>query len=121
MISIKSRVLNALRANSELTTFLGGVRIYFQVAPDVKQFPRVTYFEMSNTGSVFADDTEIASDISLQIDVWSKGNTTDIALEVNRTMKSLGFARDSATDLYEDDTGIYHKALRFSTTVELEE
>lgn len=120
MISLKAQVLNAIKANTQLTTLLGGSYIYFHVAPDAKQFPRITFFELTNTGAVFADDTEIASDISLQIDVWSKGNTTDIALEVDKTMKSLGFARDSATDLYEDDTGIYHKALRYSTIVELE-
>ncbi len=120
MISIKSQVLNALKANSQLAALLSGPHIYFQVAPDAKQFPRITFFEMTNIGSVFADDTEIASDISLQIDVWSKGNTTDIALEVDRTMKSLAFARDTAADLYEDDTGIYHKAMRFSTIVEVE-
>ncbi|GAB6174505.1 hypothetical protein JCM15765_39830 [Paradesulfitobacterium aromaticivorans] len=121
MISVKSQVLSALKVNSQLIALLGGEAIYFQIAPDAKQFPRITFFEMSNIGSVFADDTEMASDITLQIDVWCKGNTTDISLEVARTMKGLGFARDSATDLYEDDTGVYHKVLRFSTTVELEE
>ncbi|MHB1652341.1 MAG: tail completion protein gp17 [Desulfitobacteriaceae bacterium] len=121
MISLKPQVLSALKANAPLVALLGGHHIYFQVAPDAKQFPRITFFEMTNRGSVFADDTEIGSDISFQMDVWSKGNTTTIALEVDKTMKSLGFSRDSATDLYEDDIGIYHKAMRFSTTVELEE
>lgn len=121
MISLKTQVLSAFKANAHLTTLLNGPHIYFQVAPDAKQFPRITFFEMTNVGTVFADDTEIASDISLQMDIWSKGNTTEIALEVDRTMKSLAFARDTAADLYEDDTGIYHKAMRFSTTVELEE
>lgn len=120
MISLKTQVFNALKANAQLVSLLGGVHIYFQVAPEAKQFPRITFFELSNTGSVFADDSEIASEISLQMDIWSKGNTTDIAREVDRTMKSLAFARDTAADLYEEDTGIYHKALRFSTTVEVE-
>jgi len=119
MIDVKPEILGTLKNNPALTTFLGGQRIYQLVAPNADEFPRITFFEMSNFGSQYADDTESASEILVQVDVWSKGSTSKIAPEVDRTMKQIGFKRTSTADLYEDDTKIFHKAMRYTTTREV--
>lgn len=116
MIDIKPTVYDALIANTALVSLLGsGIRITQLVAPDATVFPRITFFELSNIDSLYLDDTAFASEIGLQIDIWSKASTSAIAAQVDISMKSLGFKRMSSQDFYESDTKIFHKALRYET------
>lgn len=113
MINAKEIIRTALLNNAELIALLGGDRIYQLVAKQADEFPRITFFEIDNADAAFADDEAYASSISVQIDVWSRASTFAIANEVDKTMKELGFARTSGPDFYEQDTKIYHKALRY--------
>ncbi|CEH28860.1 hypothetical protein AM501_27305 [Aneurinibacillus migulanus] len=126
MIDIKPKILQALESNQALISLVGHdkdgeTRIYQVTAPYADDFPRITFFEMDNVDNRFADDTAIASEIRIQIDVWSKGSTSKIANEVDKTMKSLGFRRTASTDLYEDDTKVFHKGMRYKTNQMIEE
>ncbi len=119
MINLKPQIKNALESNDLLITLLSGPRIYQLKAPDADEFPRITFFEFDNFGSLFADDAEASSEIHIQIDIWSKESTSAISDEIDNTMKKLDFARTSAVDLYEEDTKVFHKAMRYSTIVEI--
>jgi hypothetical protein len=116
VINLKPTVIQALDNNSELISLLGGPRIYFMVAPNAEEFPRITYFELNNIDEDYHDDTPVSSRVSFQISIWAKnpGQLSPIAREVDETMKELGFYRTSAIDLFEDDTQVFHKALRYS-------
>ena len=120
MLNLKPQILQALRGNATLVSLLGGPKIWPEVAPDDRTYPYVTFFELVNVDDQYADDKAYASEIHYQVDVWSKGNTTAIAQEVNKTMEALGFYRTGAVDLYEDDTKTYHKALRYKINLEKE-
>lgn len=116
--NIKVIVRNALISNDALILLLGkdedgSPKVYQLVAPYANDYPRITFFEVVNRDSDFADDQPIASEIVVQIDVWNKGSTSAIAGEVDKTMKELGFSRTSSPDFYEEDTGVFHKAMRF--------
>jgi hypothetical protein len=122
---IKVEVRSSLLANVQLVALLGGItstnqRIYQLAAPNADEFPRITFFELDNVSSAFADDTAYAADVSIQVDIWSKGSTSAIAGEVDQTMKAFGFARTSGADLYETDTKVYHKAMRYRAQFEEE-
>lgn len=122
MINFKSNLIQALEANTTLTGLLGVdsegyVPIYQSVAKDDLQYPRITFFELNNRDSTYYDNTAYASDISFQIDIWSKGSTSDLAEQLDIIMKSMNFKRDHATDLYENDTKIFHKAMRYSANI----
>lgn len=110
---VKTEIRSALISNSALTGLLGGQRVYQLSAPNALEYPRITFFEIDNSDSQFADDEAYAADVRVQIDVWSKTSTSAISGEVDKTMKSLGYTRTSAADLYEQDTKVYHKALRY--------
>ena len=117
MINIKPDILSALQNDSGLFSLLGNTAIYQLKAPSAREFPRITFYEYSNIGLLYADDTETESEISVQIDVFCmNGATTAISIAVDRIMKSIGFFRISSNDLYEDldDLQIYHKAMRYS-------
>lgn len=121
--NVKTLVRSALLANSDLLALLGDdkdghVPIYQLAAGDTSKYPRITFFEVDNRDRDFADDQSIASLVVVQIDIWSKGSTSAIAGEVDKTMKALGFTRSSATDFYEEDTKVFHKAMRFRTVLQ---
>jgi hypothetical protein len=121
LINLKPTILQALESNPTLFSLLGGQRIYQMVAPNPDEYPRITFFEVTNFDSTFADDTALTSDILIQIDIWHRSSTSSIAKQVDHTMKQLHFKRTSATDLYEDDIQVFHKALRYVTTQMIEE
>ena len=114
---VKSGIYSLLTSSSALVALLGGPRVYQLAAPKADEFPRITFFEIDNADSAWADDEAYASDVSVQIDVWSKGSTSAIAGEVDRLMKSAEWGRTSAADLYETDTKVFHKAMRYRISV----
>lgn len=128
MINLKPQIVQALSQDTDLINLLGGLtdkykRIYQYKSPNAEEFPRITYFELGNTGANFADDTETDSEVTMQIDVWCRGTSTSaIAQKVDKVMKSLGFLRENAEDLDEDDEEItiFHKSMRYSITIESE-
>lgn len=124
MINLIPEVAAALRGNAALISLLGGDRIYRHWVPEDKKdiFPRVTFFELSNFDNRYVEDTADASEIHHQVDIWSMDpSTAALGTEVDAAMKGIGFARYSGADLYEEDTKIYHKALRYRTVRRYEE
>lgn len=120
MINLKPAILQALEGNQALVNLLGGPWIWW-LKGEASKDAYVTFFELTNVDSLYADDEAVASEIHVQVDVWTKDSPTAIAEEVDKTMKALGFRRYSAVDLYEEDTGVYHKALRYRTGKLIEE
>ena len=47
------------------------------------------------------------------MDIWSKGDYTQLVSKVKKLLISCGFKRVNEEDLYESDTEIYHKGIRF--------
>jgi hypothetical protein len=119
-IDLEPVVISALRNDTELISLLGRdkegkVKVYPLVAPDISN-PKITFFEITNFPNKFAGDKELSSAIHFQIDVWNSGNTSKISMAANRVMESLGFVRSGSNSLYEPDTKIYHKVLRYKKT-----
>lgn len=123
MIDLISEVGAALSNRPELISLLGGDFIWRHKVPEQfeKQFPRITFFEMSNFDDSYAEDAADSSEIHFQIDIWHTGATAKIGTQVDIAMKEAGFARYSGADLFEEDTNIYHKALRYRTVRRYEE
>ncbi|MEQ8154498.1 MAG: hypothetical protein ABRQ25_06400 [Clostridiaceae bacterium] len=73
----------------------------------------VTFYEYLEAGEEFEDDEESLTAHYLQVDVWSKTDYSNLVKQVKDLLKNLGFKRLSEIDLYEEDTQIYHKGLKF--------
>ena len=77
----------------------------------------ITYME-TDKDNALGGDNEILNYVDYyDFDIYSKGNYLEIVKEVKKIMKQNGFtwqpSRDSQ-DMYEDDTGYYHKTLCFA-------
>jgi len=102
---------------------VGGFHNRFAASPDGKPipFPRIIFQELRNNDDNFQDNAATAANVGYQISVFTNHSTntkeTLIAKEVDRVMKSIGYTRYDSVDLYENDTNLYHKAMRYEKTV----
>ena len=111
MINLKPQILKKLQEISGIEVFY----FYPDNWSDLEKKPAISYYEMDNSVSSKADDDEYSSNIAIQIDIWAKSSSkcSKVAIEVNSKMEELEFERTLATDLYEKETKIYHKTMRF--------
>ena len=74
----------------------------------------VTYTFTSDTPRLFGDNKEIGSVVSVDVDIYSDRNFLDIEDQVEVVMESNDYIRvGSSPDMYEEETGLYHKTLEF--------
>ena len=77
----------------------------------------VTYME-TDVNNSYAGDNEILGYVSYyDFDIYSKGNYFNIVEEIKKIMKANGFIWQpsrTSQDMYEADTGYYHKTLCFA-------
>ena len=77
----------------------------------------VTYMETDINNS-YSGDNEILGYVSYyDFDIYSKGNYFNIVKEIKKIMKDNGFIWQpsrTSQDMYEKDTGYYHKTLCFA-------
>ena len=112
MKNIKTTVVSTLKADTTLKGLVSD-RVIFMSLPNEPEFPCITYYEQNNSPALVGDGKELTSESIMVIDVWAKGSTTAIAQAVDDVMAGLRFVREFAGDLYENDTGVYHKSLRY--------
>lgn len=77
----------------------------------------VTWMQMSCDASLTADDDLQGYVGFYDFDIYSKGNYTRIIEELKQKLKENGFVWQvarSSPDMFEDDTGYYHKTLNFA-------
>lgn len=105
MINIKSVIVSALKNDALLISLLEDEqRIYHTGSVQEAKLPCVTYFELDNDVLEKGDETELASKVTYQFDIWQKSgsSTSEIALAVDRIMTSLGGTRERAPDSDEE-------------------
>lgn len=60
------------------------------------------------------DDEPLFSVVSVDIDVYSNGNYLKVITEIKRIMKQNGWLwLEDSPEMYEDDTGLYHRTITF--------
>ncbi|EKO1913620.1 prohead protease [Clostridium botulinum] len=112
-MNIKEYLLNVLK-NKEIIDLLPDKRVYFlhAVSPDKKLY--LEYEIVNEYGAEYSEGKEDYTTYVIQIDIFSTGDYTQLENIVKKIMIQNGFNRDMATDLYEKETGLRHKVLRFS-------
>ncbi len=79
-----------------------------------KEKTYITYTFTDDVPSLFGDDKEIGSVITIDIDIFSDGNYLAIEDKVKEVMEENNFIRSGCSpDMYEEDTGLYHKTIEF--------
>ncbi|WP_054948977.1 tail completion protein gp17 [Numidum massiliense] len=122
MINMEAPVIDALESDPEVSRLVGE-KIFRWTVPDetADKYPYIRVVEIDNVDNDYNDNRAVASDIEIQIDLWTRGDPAQLQTAINRVMKSLSFKRTSVAFFYEEDTGATRKVLRFTTKVTLEE
>lgn len=113
----QSELFKALRNNTKLTTLaVGG---YHNLVADQKaDIPRIVYTEVRNTDEGYADNKLNKATVNFQISIFTNKTTIakqkEMTKEIAKTMTKLKYKKYDSIDLYEDDTKLYHRALRFT-------
>ena len=79
--------------------------------------PYITYMQTDADNSYAGDDDLLGYIDYYDFDVYSKGNTTKIIESVKQILKDNHFTFQpsrTSQDMYEPDTGYYHKTLSFA-------
>lgn len=78
----------------------------------------VTFFLIMDEDGEYANDDNYSEEYYIQVDIWSKSSKESRALKksVKKHLKNLEFCYEDGADLFENDTKIFHKALRFNYT-----
>lgn len=71
----------------------------------------ITFFEMNNYDEDYSDNENETEVHSLQIDLWSKDDVTQLKEKIKKALKGK-FDDVTYTDLYETDTKMHHIAFR---------
>lgn len=77
----------------------------------------ITYMYYDSNNSFSGDDELLGWVDYYDFDIYSKGNYLNIIESVKSVMKQNGFMFQpsrSSRDMYEDDTGYYHRTLSFA-------
>ena len=121
MFNAKPIIATALSTDTVLLTLIPKIRMFSSIAAftATPAYPYLTFFELANSPSMFADDSEEESLITIRLDIWGVASLSVIASHVDRILKTVGFGRNYSIDNDEVlDTGqaIYHKSMSFSGT-----
>lgn len=88
---------------------------------DGKETTYVTYME-TDTDNSYSGDNEILGYVSYyDFDIYSKGNYFNIVKKIKKVLKENGFKYQpnrTSQDMYEADTGYYHKTLCFAIPIQ---
>lgn len=87
------------------------------VADKDAPFPRIVYSELNNRPSGHADNDESKATVNMQVSIFSDSQTVmhekPMTKMIDKIMKSLEYKKYDSQPLYETDTKLYHKALRY--------
>jgi len=124
--TIIKAVRDTLVGDGDLTTALGGNYIYMSEIMQAKQFPSIT-LRLNSEGSKnrvgYMSSKKRDNNPILQCDIWSKSSrqkTYEIADILDEILMSWAvtntrcWIKVSDGDMYESDTGIFHKPIRYS-------
>ena len=126
LASIFAEIRNTLKNDSTIQTLLGGEYVYVAHVSQTNQIPSITL-----TGSTerckkrpgYNTDLHRDNESVVQVDVWSKksvletlniANRCDTILVTDSVGGTYGWQKISDSDIFEDDTRLYHKAMRYS-------
>ena len=133
VVAITAAIITALKANTALTTALGGPFVYPRNREAVAQVPGVyltTNTETSATRPGYLSAKHRDSRQILQVDVFHTGaaarvdaiaDLVDSALFASPVANTRGWSRVSRSEQFEEDTGRHHVALRYAFSYSLQD
>jgi hypothetical protein len=109
LINIKPLILKELEKCN--------IPVFIFYPEDWSSLPCISYYESNNSEEESYETNEYCN-ISYQIDIWAtkSSDCSTYALQVDSLMRTMGFKREFAADMFTD--GTYHKTMRYAAMVD---
>ncbi|MGL4571794.1 MAG: prohead protease [Clostridium sp.] len=114
-INIKQHLLKTLR-NEEILNLTGDKTVHF-IHANNPEIPYVEYMVFDESSGYNAEGNELVTNYKIQVDIFSKGDYTELEETIKKVMNENNYIRTNAVDLFEKETGLYHKAMRFNISL----
>lgn len=127
MTDILSKLVQMLYADEKLMKILkpdkekGHMRIYKRRAPFEEEIPRVVLYEISADPVAWYDNRPTQLDSEVQISIFSDKQAM-LAPILDRVIVKCAendWRIFIKPDIYEDDTGLYHKPVRITKNIKI--
>ncbi|MGO5075188.1 prohead protease [Clostridium sporogenes] len=119
-MNIKQYLLKVLNSK-EILDLLPDKKVFFLHANNPNKSMYLEYEIINEYGVDYSEGKEDYTTYVVQIDIFSTGDYTECEEVVKKVMIQNGFNKDMAADLYEKETGLYHKAIRFNISLSTSE
>lgn len=96
-------------------TSIVGTDIYFLHKPE--ENIANTYIEYEIIRKTYDDycaNDNLSENYLIQVDIFSKGNYANLEKVIEEVLKEKDYRFVQSADMYEEDTKLYHKAMRFN-------
>lgn len=93
-----------------------GCDVRYQYPQDFASLPVITYYTLSDSAGLTADNAEIVQDACVQADIWAASPKVcgELAIKANAVMEAGGWIRKFSMDQRRvDGESVYHKTMRF--------
>lgn len=120
MVDITKLLFKTLNIESITNLTIDNMVHYLHIPNIPKNGQYVEYEIYNEYGAGYGDNTEILTTYKIQIDIFGYEAGDEffkLEKEIKKAMISNGFIRENCYDLYEKDTKLYHKAMRFNITL----
>jgi hypothetical protein len=112
MDSIQSEVYTALQGT--------GYSVSYAYPQEGVSLPCVSFYEANNREFAQADGNEYLTEVEYTIDIWASTPETTgaMALVIDDSLAALRLKRTFSHDLYETDSKIHHKNMRYRAIIQ---
>jgi hypothetical protein len=100
-----------------------GYNISYAYPQEGVSLPCVSYYEASNREYSQAGGSEFLTECEYVIDIWSTNPETNATMgeTIDVKMAALGLSRQFSHDLYEAESRIHHKSMRYRGVINIAE
>nr|WP_045009359.1 prohead protease [Clostridium perfringens] len=111
-MNIKEFLFKALNSD-EILNLTGDKKVHFLHAKKTTT-PYLEYEVISEREAYSEEGNEKYTNYLVQVDIFSEVDYSSLEEAVKKELIKNGFSREQGADLYEKETGLYHKAMRFN-------
>ncbi len=89
--------------------------VVYQHPEKFMELPVVSYYNLTECGGFYADNSECIQNGYVQVDIWSDipSQCGSLSVRVNELMTGDGWTREMSMDVPKKNDRIYHRTMRF--------
>lgn len=92
-----------------------GCSVVYQYPESFSAMPVVSYYNLTECGAFYTDNSECIQNGYIQIDVWADTphECGNLSIRINDVMNTDGWTREMSMDVPKNNDKIYHRTMRF--------